>query len=127
MITPEVAEAIDEIRAAFAPSPVTVEEVGDGGAHVVIETVELGTTYDQDSTWVGFDITFQYPLADVYPHFVRPDLTRRDQAPLGEATSPAAHRGQPAIQLSRRSNHLNPATDTAALKALKVITWLNSR
>jgi hypothetical protein len=120
-MTPELAAAIDEIRAAFAPSAVTVEEIGDGGAHVVIDSVELGAVYVQDDTWL------QYPLSDVYPHFVRPDLARVDRAPLGEATSPTTWHGRRAIQLSRRSNRLNPATDTAALKAIKVLTWFNSR
>jgi hypothetical protein len=126
-MTPEVTAAIEEIRAAFEPSAVTIDETGDGGANVIIERVELGNTYLQDDTWLGFTITFQYPLADVYPHFVRGDLARVDEAPLGDATSPTTWRDRPAVQLSRKSNRLNPATDTAALKALKVITWLNSR
>ena len=124
---PEVQAAIDEIRAEFVGAAVTVDETGDGGAHVLIEDIPLSGIYTQDSTWLGFTITFQYPLADVYPHFVRGDLTRIDGAALGEATSPTGWRDKPAIQLSRRSNRLNPATDTALLKALKVMTWLNSR
>ncbi|KMO66936.1 hypothetical protein MCHLDSM_07280 [Mycolicibacterium chlorophenolicum] len=31
------------------------------------------------------------------------------------------------MQLSRRSNRLNPAVDTAATKVLKVLKWLNER
>lgn len=126
-MTPEVAAAVDEVRAAFAPSSVTVEPDGDGGAYVIVESVPLGDAYIPDETWLGFQVTFQYPLSDVYPHFVRGDLARVDGAPLGEATSPTPWRDRPAIQLSRRSNRLNPATDTAVLKALKVMTWLNSR
>jgi len=48
----------------------------------------------------------------VYPHFVRHDLTRVDGQQLGEATSQASFEGRPAIQISRKSNRLNPATDT---------------
>jgi hypothetical protein len=102
-------------------------ETGDGGAHVVIESVNLGAVYVQDMTWLGFDITFQYPLADVYPHFVRSDLARADGRELGDAISSTGWQGRTAVQLSRKSNRLDPATDTAALKALKVIAWLNSR
>jgi hypothetical protein len=126
-MTPEVAAAVDEIKAAFAPSDVTVDPDGDGGAFVVIESVPLADLYVPDDTWLGFQITFQYPLSDVYPHFARGDLARVDGGLLGEATSPTTWRNRPAIQLSRRSNRLNPATDTAVLKALKVMTWLNAR
>ena len=126
-MTPEVVAAVDEINVAFAPSAVTVEPDGDGGAFVVVESVPLGDLYVAADTWLGFQITFQYPLSDVYPHFVRGDLARVDGGPLGEATSPVPWRDRSAIQLSRRSNRLNQATDTAVLKALKVMTWLNSR
>jgi hypothetical protein len=36
-------------------------------------------------------------------------------------------RDRPALQLSRRSNRWSAATDTAVLKAVKVLTWLASR
>ena len=39
----------------------------------------------------------------------------------------ASFQGQPAIQVSRRSNRLNPETDTAALKLLKVVTWMKGQ
>ena len=35
--------------------------------------------------------------------------------------------GRPAMQLSRRSNRLDPETDTEAIKLHKVLTWLRSR
>lgn len=126
-MTEEVAAAVEEIRAAFAEAAVTVRGDGDGGALVVVDPVDPGPSFVQDVTWVGFHITFQYPNADVYPHFVREDLSRRDGQPLGEATSPSSFDGRPAVQLSRRSNRLNPAADTAALKLLKVLEWLRSR
>ena len=126
-MTPEVVAAVDEINVAFAPSAVTVEPDGHGGAFVVVESVSLGDLYVAADTWLGFQITFQYPLSDVYPHFVRGDLARVDGGPLGEATSPVPWRDRSAIPLSRRSHRLNPAPDPAVLKALKVMTWLNSR
>src|SRR5262249_23637850 len=106
--------------------PVTVREDGEGGAFVIIEGVDPGPLYQQTETWIGFRITFQYPYADVYPHFVRGDLSRRDGRPLGEGTGSAAFEGRPAIQLSPRANHLTPATDTGVIKLLKVLQWLRA-
>ncbi len=100
---------------------------GEGGAYVIVENVQLGAAYAQDTTWVGFRITFQYPYADVYPHYVRGDLTRRDGQPLGEAMSPTTFEDRPTVQISRRSNNLDPRRDTAALKLQKVLMWLRSR
>ena len=59
-------------------------------------------------TWVGFCISYQYPHADIYPLFVRADLTRVDGGSHGEGISLQTFEGQPALQLSRRSNRLNP-------------------
>ncbi|MEU7692553.1 hypothetical protein [Microbispora hainanensis] len=126
-ITREVAAAIDGIRTTVDPSPVTVREDAEGGAYVIVESIALSDAYEQSETWIGFHVTFQYPYADVYPHFVRGDLARRDGQPLGEATSPSSFEGRVAIQLSRRSNRLNPAVDTAAIKLVKVIQWLRTR
>jgi hypothetical protein len=124
-VTPEVSGAIDEIRTAFPAATVSAREDADGGAFVTVNPVALGAAYLQDETWVKFHITFQYPQSDVYPHFVRPDLARADGQPLGEGMSPvpSANDDEPAIQISRRSTRLNPATDTAALK---VLAWLRS-
>jgi hypothetical protein len=127
-MTPEVEEAVREIGAAFPDR--RLEQIGDGqgGAIVIVHDVRIdGTRYSQSATWVGFHITHTYPYADVYPHFVRHDLSRRDGKPLGEGTSIGSFQNQPAVQISRRSNRHNPATDTALLKLCKVLRWLNSR
>lgn len=64
----------------------------------------------------------------MYPHFIRPDLVRRDGGPvLAEGMQATTWEGQPVIQLSRRSSRWRPATDTAAKKALKVLQWLQNR
>lgn len=123
----EVASAIAEVEATFPEAAVAVTQDGQGGAFVVVDPVDPGQPYEPRDTWIGFQITFQYPFADCYPHFVRGDLKRRDGCPLGEGTSAANWRDRPAIQLSRRSNNLNPQTDTAAIKLLKVLTWLRSQ
>jgi hypothetical protein len=128
-ITGPIAEAIEEIRETFAESTVTVEGDGSGGAWVVIDPVPLSEIFVQDSTWVAFQITFPYPDADVYPHFVWPDLRRTDGTALGAGftVSQWGPTGDPGMQLSRRSNRLDPAIDTAATKALKVLKWLNEQ
>lgn len=127
MMTPAVAEAIKEIKAAYPSATVTAREDGDGGAYVTVEPVDPGEIYVQRETWIGFQITFQYPYSDVYPLFVRPDLARVDGGPLGEGIGVAKFDDKPAVQLSRKSNRLNPATDTAAVKLMKVLHWLRTR
>lgn len=127
MITPEISEAINQLRITFVDTGVDAIDTGDGGAHVTINAVELGAPYAQESTWIKFTITFQYPAADIYPLFVRPDLSRQDGRGLGEGLSLANFRGEAAVQVSRRSNRLNPEIDTAATKVLKVLEWLRKR
>ena len=55
-----------------------VRDDGEGGGFVFVEPLDPGPTYVQRETWIGFRITFQYPYADVYPHFARGDLARVD-------------------------------------------------
>lgn len=131
-INEPVAEAIKEIRDAFKAHRVDSEPDGQGGAFVRVHDVALGKTFTQATTWIGFQITFQYPFADVYPHFIRPDLTRVDgqalSAPLHVNHSLAMPSGAvPAVMVSRRSNHRDPVTDTAVVKLAKVIDWLRAQ
>jgi hypothetical protein len=126
-ISPIVQVAVEQIRANFPECPLEAIPDGSGGAFVTLTNVPLGSPWTQADTWIGFQITFQYPYADVYPHFIRPDLTRTDGKPLGTGLGQAQFRNQPAVQVSRRSNKLNPATDTANLKLLKVLQWLRSQ
>lgn len=125
-MTPEVASAVDEIRATFPYATVDAREEGDGVV-VIVHPVDPGPPYRQRATWIGFRITFQYPYADVYPHFLGGDLARVDGEALGEGITATRFENQNAIQVSRRSNRLNPATDTAALKLTKVLHWLATR
>ena len=125
-LNPAVEKAIEEICCTFDGSEVGVEPDGSGGAIVVVSGITLGFPYLQAEVWFGFHITFQYPHADVYPHFTNSDLARSDGGSLGSGFGTATFQGQPAIQISRRSNRLNPDRDTAALKLLKVIAWMKS-
>lgn len=125
--TPAVRRALEELERAFPDSAVIREQDGEGGAHVTVEDVPLGPPYRQTTTWVGFRLGFQYPYADVYPHFVRDDLTRLDGNALGAGLSAGRFREKPATQVSRRSNNLDATNQTAVLKLLKVLDWLRSR
>ena len=126
-ITPAVAKAIEEIRVTFEGSDVEVEADGSGGAVVVVRGVSLGSPYIQTEVWFGFRVTHQYPYADVYPHFTAADLARSDGVNLGTGFGSGSFQGDPAIQISRRSNGPNPETDTAALKLQKVVKWMKER
>jgi hypothetical protein len=124
-MTPEVTQAIKEIAVALPDCRVESKDDGQGGAVVTVHNVPLAGSYQQSDTWVGFHVTHPYPYCDVYPHFIRADLSRKDGRALSEGMQVANFQGQPAIQISRRSNRHNPAIDTAALKLLKVLKWMN--
>ncbi len=123
-----VQRAVDEVRLTFAGHQVTTASDGSGGAYVVIADLALSERFAQTTTWLGFQLSYLYPATDVYPHYVRFDLTRRDSAPLGAGYSQTiwGYNDTPAIQISRKSNRWNPKIDTAALKAVKVLAWVNS-
>ena len=125
-LSPAVATGVTGVRDQFPGHAVTVTSDDNGGVFVVVDDVPAGPPYAEDTTWLGFHINAAYPDSDVYPHFVGP-LIRKDEKAHGEGIAATEWRGRPALQLSRRSNHWNAATDTAALKALKVLTWLASR
>lgn len=121
-MTPEVREAVEEIQRAYQGSRLDVVEDGQGGAFLTLHGVPLeGGLYQQQNTWVGFHVTHTYPYADIYPHFVRVDLSRKDGKPLGEGLSVRAFRDEPAVQISRKSNRLDPTTQTVLLKLHKVL------
>jgi len=127
-VTPEVEAAVKEVEQSFPGCRVEVEPDSDGGAFVVVWDVSVGPTYVPETVWVGFRITFQYPRADVYPHFFDPAIRRKDGNALGEGFSNATDwRGRPVMQVSRRSNRLNPEVDTAATKLAKVLEWVRTK
>lgn len=122
-----VSAAVENLRACFPDSELHIESDGSGGARVAIEAVQLSATYVQDSTWIAGHLVPQLPYADIYPLFVRGDLTRRDGRPLGSGLS-AGHMflGRSAVQASRRSNRRDPAMELAGHKFLKVVEWLRT-
>ncbi len=126
-MTPDVEAAVAEIKRAFPDQRVEATPETQGGAYVVVHEHAVGERFAPSATWVGFLITFQYPDADVYPFFVRPDLQRADGSlfPAG-LSGPIEWNGRMAIQVSRRSNRWTPGVDTAATKLAKVLSWLCS-
>ena len=122
----DVAEAVEELRKAFAPSEVTVAEDQQGGAYVIVESIEIGTRYKPSVTWLGGHIPALYPCADIYPVFMAADVLRVDgrefQAPV---TSGHAFIGRPAIQISRRNNQIHLVPQTAVAKFAKILDFLD--
>lgn len=127
-IAPAIQQAIDEVRRVFADHEVDVSGDDQGGAYVVVHGLDIGDRYAQGESWLGFHISNLYPAADVYPHYVRPDMSCRDGQALGTgfAATVWTFRNQPVTQLSRRSNRWDPRRDSAAMKALKVLHWLRN-
>ena len=121
-----VLDGVAGVREQFPGHTVEVTADGSGGVIVIIEDVPTGGPYVEETTWLGFQISSAYPMADVYPHFVG-RLTRADEGAHGEGLSPCQWQGRPALQVSRRSNRWDATVDTAALKAMKVLSWLGSR
>lgn len=122
-LVPAVAEAVDAVRAHFAGHPVEAVADGTGGAFVTVEDVPISACFTPAATWLGFHISSAYPDADVYPHYVG-QVSRSDRQPHGQAISPTTWRDRPALQISRRSPRRDPAIDSAALKAERILQWL---
>jgi hypothetical protein len=127
-MTPEVEAAVEEVRRTFPGHRVDVEAEAQGGAYVMVHDLPLGGRYSPPTSWFGFLVTFQYPRADVYPHFIDGGVRRADDRPHGAGFSgPSIWQGRSTLQVSRRSNHWNAASDTAAGKLLKVLEWVRSQ
>ncbi|MCB1276782.1 hypothetical protein [Prosthecobacter sp.] len=129
---PEIEKAIQEICVSF-DCHVDVQPDSEGGAFVKVPNLDIGSHYEPERSWVAFRITFQYPFADVYPHFLVPHLRRKDGKDLTSPLHPQNQFWEPpsgreaAVMLSRRSNRRDAAVDTAALKLQRVLEWLRSQ
>src|SRR4051812_1421261 len=118
-LKPAVQQAILEIEKTFAGHLVAVTEDGQGGARVRVHDLDLGAQYEPAKSWIEFAITFQYPEADVYPHFLVGGLKRVDGGALGGEFQQVQWSGATATQVSRRSTNRNQEFDTAAIKLNK--------
>jgi hypothetical protein len=136
---PEVKQGIDELCLGLPDHAVRVKEDPDGGAFVVVDGLCIGAAFEPASSWVGFHMTFPYPDADVYPHFIDPFVryTGSEAAPNKHPdgdlpTSLSRGATMPgfeltAIQVSRRSNRRDADTDSALHKLLRVLEFLRTR
>jgi hypothetical protein len=128
-----VQEAVTAITEAFNSEKVRVVPDDQGGAWIEIADVELGDKYAQDTTFAICLLPFNLPGADVYPLFVRHDLTRHDGNGLGEgfATTevkwPGDPQPRPATQVSRRTRRSEFTMQTPLQKIEKVLDWVRTR
>ena len=121
----DVANAIEELKKAFPSSEVFSKEDGEGGAHVIVENVDIGSRYQPSSTWIGGHITALYPYADIYPLFISDNVRRADGVVFEPpVTDGAQFLDRPALQISRRNNHTQHYPQTAVAKFMKVLHFL---
>ena len=121
----EVSQAVEELKKQFPLATVNVREVGQGGAYVVIDPVEVGPKFKPSTTWMGFHITPQYPYADIYPVFIGAEVSRADGVPFAAPiTRCAPFEGRPALQISRRNGAAQTQLQKATAKILKVLYFL---
>jgi hypothetical protein len=126
-MTPDVEQAIKELKESFESNKIEVEEESQGGAYIIIHDLEIGSQYSPSKTWIGFIIGFQYPTADVYPHYIDGAVKRVDDKPLIDPFSKTNWRDKDVWQISRRTNNLDPLTQTATSKLFKIIDWLRKQ
>ncbi len=129
----EVAKAVAEIQAYYAPLQIDILESPCGGAYVLIHDVPLGAPYAQATTWVAFFITNACPYADTYPFHVRPDLSRLDTQPLklpihinrNWAPNLPNISVRSAVMVSRKQNHAHCiGKESPLLKLQTVLKWM---
>lgn len=121
-----VQQALESVQQSLAPEEWVIESDGAGGVRLRFGPVKLAQTYVQRESWMAAHLVAQLPYADIYPIFLRGDLSRVDGKAL-EAPLTGGHQfmGMAAVQASRRSPRRDAAIETAAMKFLKVLDWVN--
>jgi len=120
------------IRAAYPSTTIETVPDGQGGVWVEMKDVALGAPYVQADSYLIFLLPFSLPGSDIYPMFLRHDLVRLDQAPLGEGFQgtelawPGEAIARPVVQVSRRTRG-SFASQTAPMKIAKVLEWVRTR
>jgi hypothetical protein len=133
VITPDVGTAITAIQGQV-PGHLTHWPDGIGGAHVFIDSVNLGPPFVQQVTWVAFHVPHTLPDGDIYPLWMRPDLARIDGGPIGKANATGQnfmHQNQmwltePAVLVSLRSSGRDPNIDSPARKVARVLATVRN-
>jgi hypothetical protein len=127
-----VRDALEMIKRAFPDWGIVTHPDGQGGLWVELTGVPLGPPYQQASTFLVFLLPFTLPGSDIYPMFVRPDLSRADGQALGEGFQPTAlswpaeATPRSVVQVSRRTRGSFLA-QTAPQKVTKVLDWIHTR
>lgn len=125
-MTPSVVAAIEGLKKAFPNGAVSVlAEDGQGGAHVMVEEVQLGPKFAPSKTWLGAHLPASLPYADVYPLFMSPEVKRLDGAALSGPLSGVNWQGRQATQISRRNNRIGVG-QSAVAKFIKVVEFVRS-
>jgi len=127
-----VRSAVELQQKAYPSTALRVVPDAQGGAWIEMLEVPFGPKYVQGSSFVIFLLPFNLPGSDIYPFFVRPDLTRVDGGPLGPAFQstqlswPGDSTPRPVLQVSRRTRGAF-ATQTAPHKVAKVLDWIRAQ
>lgn len=126
-----VDDALRQIQSCYANLTINTFADGQGGAWVEIVDMPLGDPYGQAETFLVFLLPFTLPGSDIYPMFVRADLSRLDGRPLGEGFAvtelawPGDASPRPVVQVSRKTRG-SFAAQTATQKVAKVVHWVLS-
>jgi hypothetical protein len=121
-----------EVIKRFGREQVRFVPDGQGGVWIEISATELGNPYTQEETFAICLLPFNLPAADVYPLFLRPDLSRLDGQILGEGFSvttvqwPGDPQPRPVTQVSRRTRG-GFTLQNPRQKIEKVLDWVRSR
>jgi hypothetical protein len=122
----EVSTAIEELQRQFPEAAFTIREDGQGGAYVIMDPIAVGSRLTPPSSWMGFQITAQYPYADIYPVFIGANVVRANRTPWGPPITPGQFEGHPALQISRRNGAVQAGTQKATAKVLKILHYLET-
>jgi hypothetical protein len=126
-----VREALESLANGFPAVAINVTPDGQGGAWIEMLDVPMGPPYIQATTFVVCLLPFNLPGSDIYPLFVRSDLTRVEGLALGDAFQqtqlswPAEPLPRAVVQVSRRTRG-GFAAQTACQKVTKVLDWMRS-
>lgn len=135
LVAPAVAAAIAVIEHQV-PGHLIQWPDGNGGAHVFIDSVDLGAPFVQSATWVAFHVPHTLPDGDVYPVWMRPDLARIDGGPIGKCNAAGQNfmhqnrdlrwLNEPAVLVSLRSNGRDRDVDSPARKLARVLATVRN-
>lgn len=128
LIVSTIDDALHDLRDRFGEGSVTVLGSDTGGTWVRINDVALGGVWTQKSTFVIVHLATTLPFADIYPVFVRANLSRSDGLPLQAPVTPGHQAGPTGahvatVQISRRTRG-DTSRQTAGQKVAKVVEWL---